>query len=115
MAAWQREETQDPPVVNSHQSFRTQDIPKGVYTETVAKPATNDRVIHGKTETLKQMLHLAKSIHYPLADLLDTALQQKQILTLGFIVHIKKKKILHVRLPGALKQLVRKKKESNAT
>lgn len=81
------------------------------YTEIVAEPATNDRVIHGKIETLKQMLHLAKSIHWPLTDLLDTCLQQKQVLTLGFIAHIKKKSCM----PGALKQLVRKKKESDTT
>ena len=61
------------------------------YTERVAEPATNDRVIHGKTETLKQMLHLAKPIYCPLTDLLDTGLQQKQVLTLGFTAHIKKK------------------------
>ena len=54
-------------------------------TEIVAKPAKNDREIRGKTETLKQMLHLAKSIHYPLTDLLHTDPQRKQTLTLGFI------------------------------
>ena len=55
--------------------------------EIVARPATNDRVIHGKIQTLKQILHLAKSIsfhHCPLIDLLNTDLQQKQILTLEF-------------------------------
>lgn len=50
--------------------------------EIVARPATNDHVIRGKIQTLKQILHLAKSIsshHCPLVDL-----QQKQILTLEF-------------------------------
>lgn len=82
--------------------------------EIVARPATNDHVIHGKIQTLKQILHLAKSTsshHCPLVDLLNTDLQQKQILTLEFhSTHQKKKKILHVKLPGALKQPVRKKK-----
>lgn len=78
----------------------------------MTKPATNDHVICGKTETSKQMLHSAKSIsfhHCLLTDLLNIDLKQQQIFIKSFVVHIKKK-ILHVKLPEALQQQVREKK-----